>query len=85
MGLEIAYVGSFGEFFWNARFGAAGNEQLAGVDILRVKMGDTTVVDLSWNQAQLRYQGNSAGGESLWTILGDDVGQTVQLLLQDVT
>lgn len=82
MGLTIAYLGSFGQAYWNARFGAAGDEQLPGVDLLRVKLGDATAIDLPWNSVNKRYEGSA--GEDLWAVIGADVGNVVGMWLADV-
>jgi hypothetical protein len=73
-GLDIRWLGSFGEFFWNLRLGPTGQSQNGSFDIVEVSLNGATPVTLNWSGVNLRYQGNSAGGESLWTILGAELG-----------
>jgi hypothetical protein len=84
MGLTIAYLGSFGEAFWNLRLGALGNERPIGVDVVQVQLNGTNAAKLTWNVAGQKYQGG-ANDASLWDILSPEVGNTAGYYIVDAT
>jgi hypothetical protein len=74
-GEVITYLGSFGQNFWNARFGVAGQSKIFNANAINVSLGAAAPADLDWSVGQLRYQGTA--GEDLWAILGADLGNEV--------
>ena len=75
-GFEVFYVGSFGQFFWNVRMGAAGTDRPFNASSVDVQVNGTSLANLPWNVTQSRFQ-DSAGAENLWGILGPELGNTV--------
>lgn len=74
-GLEIFYLGSFGQAFWNLRLGALGTDQIPGVTQIRVQLGSSLAATLTWDVPTERYAGSA--GQDLWAILGPDVDTDV--------
>ena len=82
-GVDNFYLGSFGQFFFNARFGA-GTDQVPsiGTGALRVVIPEIGLdAAFSWNATQQRYQGSTALDP--WALLGGLLGQPITVQLYD--
>ena len=76
--LDIFYLGSFGQFFWNLRMGD-GTEQIPGVDSVTVTLGAAGPATLPWNAGSMKYQATTA--QDLWAVIGADLGNTVDWII----
>lgn len=84
-GLAVERIGSFGENFWNARFGVSPTygalSSLTGTD-LRVVIPEAGLDDvIAFNAGNQYYQGSAS--TSLWAALGPLLGQTITIELYD--
>ena len=74
-GLEIYWLGSFGQNTWNLRLGPTGTDQLAGVNLIRVHLGNAEAANLVWSGVNQRYEATTT--QDLWAILGPDVDTVI--------